>query len=130
MTKFEYDTLTSEIIGAAIEVHKELGPGLIESVYEVCLEKQLRQIGLRVEKQKKQPVFFKGELMNKDFYLDMLVEDKIILELKCVDSILPIHEAQLLTYLKLSGKKIGLLINFNEVLLKDGIKRKILGNIP
>lgn len=129
MTKFEYDNITSIIIGAAIEVHKELGPGLMESVYEVCLQKLLLRHDLKVERQVKLPVFFKGEKLDKDFFLDILVEDEIILELKCVDEILPIHEAQLLTYLKLSNKKLGLIINLNVVLLKDGIKRKILGTI-
>ena len=129
MTKFEYDNITSIIIGSAIEVHKELGPGLMESVYEVCLEKLLLRHGLKVERQVKLPVFFKGKKLDKDFYIDMLIEGEIVLELKCVDEILPIHEAQLLTYLKLSGNKIGLIINFNVVLLKDGIKRKILGTI-
>lgn len=129
MTKFEYDNITSIIIGAAIEVHKELGPGLMESVYEVCLQKLLLRHDLKVERQVKLPVVFKGEKLDKDFFIDMLVEDKIIVELKCVDEILPIHEAQLLTYLKLSGNNLGLIINFNVVLLKDGIKRKILGTI-
>ena len=129
MTKFEYDNITSIIIGSAIEVHKELGPGLMESVYEVCLEKLLLRHGLKVERQVKLPVFFKGEKLDKDFYIDMLIEGEIVLELKCVDEILPIHEAQLLTYLKLSGNKIGLIINFNVVLLKDGVKRKILGTL-
>lgn len=129
LTKAEYDSITSKIIGAAIEVHKELGPGLMESVYEVCLQKVLIEKGLSVKRQFQLPVIFHGEILNKDFYIDMLVEDEIIVELKSIDGLLPIHEAQLLTYLKLSGKQVGLLINFNVILLKDGIKRKVIGNL-
>lgn len=123
-----YNSITSDIIGAAIEVHKELGPGLMESVYEVCLEKILKEKGLKVERQVSQPIFFKGEILKKKFFIDMLVEDGVIVELKCVDEIKPIHEAQLLTYMKLANIKLGLIINFNVLLLKDGIKRKVLGN--
>lgn len=123
-----YNSITSDIIGAAIEVHKELGPGLMESVYEVCLEKILKEKGLKVERQVSQPIFFKGEILKKEFFIDMLVENGVIVELKCVDEIKPIHEAQLLTYMKLANIKLGLIINFNVLLLKDGIKRKVLGN--
>lgn len=123
-----YNSITSDIIGAAIEVHKELGPGLMESVYEVCLEKLLKEKGLKVERQVSQPIFFKGDILKKEFFIDMLVEDGVIVELKCVDEIKPLHEAQLLTYMKLANIKLGLIINFNVLLLKDGIKRKVLGN--
>jgi GxxExxY protein len=116
-------------IKAAIEVHKELGPGLMESVYEVCLKKTMRDEGLFVKSQVILPVIFKGVQLEKEFVLDLLVEDEIILELKSVEVILPVHEAQLVTYLKLSGKKLGLLINFNAVLLKDGIRRRINGKL-
>lgn len=125
MEKSDYDSLTYEIISAAIEVHKELGPGLLESVYEHCLEEEIQKKGLRVERQVQLPVFYKGEKLDKNFYLDLLVEDKIVLELKCVDYLLPIHEVQLVSYLKLANKKLGLLLNFNVALLKEGIKRKI-----
>jgi len=124
-----YNSITERIIRCAIEVHKELGPGLVESVYEVCLKKVLFEDGLNVKSQLVLPVYFKGELLDKAFVLDLLVEDEIILELKSLEVILPVHEAQLVTYLKLSGKKLGLLINFNVVLLKDGIRRRINGNL-
>jgi len=124
-----YNSITARIIKCAIEVHKELGPGLMESVYEICLRKVLADDGMKVESQLILPVHFKGEILNKDFVLDLLVEEEIILELKSVEIILPVHEAQLVTYLKLSGKKLGLLINFNVVLLKDGIRRRINGDL-
>ena len=127
LSKNKYDEITSVIIGAAIEVHKELGPGLLESVYEVCLQKLLIKNGLSVKRQVQLPINFQGELLEKDFFIDMLVENEIIIELKSVEGLLPIHEAQFLTYLKLSGMKVGLLINFNVVLLKDGIKRRVMG---
>ena len=124
-----YNSITARIIKCAIEVHKELGPGLMESVYEICLRKVLADDGMKVESQLILPLHFKGEILNKDFVLDLLVEEEIILELKSVEIILPVHEAQLVTYLKLSGKKLGLLINFNVVLLKDGIRRRINGDL-
>ena len=124
-----YNSITNRIIGCAIEVHKELGPGLMESVYEVCLKKLMTDEGLFVKSQVILPVVFKDSQLDKDFVLDLLVEDEIILELKSVEILLPVHEAQLVTYLKLSGKKLGLLINFNVVLLKEGIRRRISGNL-
>ncbi len=127
MTREELNAISSQVIGCAIEVHKELGPGLLESVYEVCLMELLLEKGLKVERQKQLPVFFRGVELNKDFYIDLLIEDEIIIELKSVDGILPIHEAQLLTYLKLANKKLGLIINFNVALLKQGVKRLING---
>lgn len=128
-TEKDYNLLTEKIIEACIEVHKELGPGLLESVYEVCTIAVLKKKGLRVESQVKLPVFFKGEQLEKDFIIDILVENRIILELKAVEGILPIHEAQLVTYLKLSDKRLGLLINFNVPLLVQGIRRKINGKL-
>ncbi len=125
----DYNLLTEKIIEACIEVHKELGPGLLESVYEVCTIAVLKKKGLQVESQVKLPVFFKGEQLEKDFIIDILVENRIILELKAVETILPIHEAQLVTYLKLSDKRLGLLINFNVPLLVQGIRRKINGKL-
>jgi GxxExxY protein len=124
-TKEEYNILTGNIIQAAIEVHKELGPGLLESVYEACLEKELILYGLKVERQKKLPIVYKGETLDKTFYIDLLIENEIIIELKSVELLLPVHEVQLVTYLKLANKPLGLLINFNTPLLKSGIKRKI-----
>ena len=124
-----YNSITERIIRCAIEVHKELGPGLVESVYEVCLKKVLTNDGLNVKNQLVLPVYFKGEILDKAFVLDLLVEDEIILELKSLEFILPVYEAQLVTYLKLANKKLGLLINFNVVLLKDGIRRRINGDL-
>jgi GxxExxY protein len=124
-----YNSITERVIKCAIEVHKELGPGLMESVYEVCLKKVLIDEGLFIKSQVLLPVVFKGIQLEKDFILDIVVENEIVLELKSVESILPVHEAQLVTYLKLSGKKLGLLINFNVALLKDGIRRRINGNL-
>ena len=112
-----------------MEVHNELGPGLMESVYEVCAESVMIKEGLYVQRQLLLPVTFKGEKLNKEFIIDTLVNDLIILEFKSVETILPVHEAQLVTYLKLADKKLGLLINFNVPLLKEGIRRKINGNL-
>ena len=115
--------ITNRIIGCAIDVHKALGPGLLESVYESCLAFELTKSGLRVERQKPLSVVYKGLTFDEGFRIDLLVEDKVIVELKCVEKILPIHEAQIYTYLKLSGNKIGLLINFNTKMLKAGLIR-------
>jgi GxxExxY protein len=127
-TKEQFDLVTGKIIGCAIEVHKELGPGLMESVYDVCLAEELIRSGLTIKRQVVLPVEYKGRTLEKDFVIDLLVEDEIVVELKSVEIILPVHEAQLVTYLKLSGKKLGLLINFNVSILKDGVKRRINGN--
>ena len=124
-----YNSITAEIISCAIEVHRKLGPGLMESVYEVYLNKVMNDHGLQENSQVLLPVLFKGEQLEKDFVIDILVENEIVLELKSVETILPVHEAQLVTYLKLSGKKLGLLINFNVALLKNGIRRRINGNL-
>ena len=124
-----FNSITEKIIRCAIEVHKELGPGLMESVYEICLKKVMADYGLFVRSQVILPVVFKGVQLDKDFVIDLLVEDEIILELKSVEVILPVHEAQLVTYLKLADKKLGLLINFNVALLKDGVRRRINGNL-
>jgi len=120
------DNLTGQIIGAAIEVHKALGPGLLESAYEECLchEFHLRQMDYK--RQYSLPVEYKGIKLDCGYRIDLLVEDLVILELKSVESLAPIHEAQLLTYLKLTGLKIGLLINFNMPVLKQGIRRLMM----
>jgi len=115
--------ITSEIIGCAINVHRVLGPGLLESAYEECLASELKSVGLKIERQKPVPVFFKEIKLKCGYRIDILVEDQIVVELKSVDQLAPIHEAQMLTYLKFSNKQIGLLINFNVLLLKNGIKR-------
>jgi GxxExxY protein len=117
------NTLTGKIIGAAIEVHRTLGPGLLESAYEACLIYELQLRRLKVEHQKPLPVFYKDVMLDCGYRLDVVVENQVIVEIKTVSSIAPIHEAQLLSYLKLSDCKMGLLINFNVSVLKDGIRR-------
>ncbi len=119
----EINQLTGEVIGAAIEVHKTLGPGLLESVYEECLCHELKLREVKFERQKELLVSYKGIKLDCVYRIDILIENQVIVELKSMDNFQPIHEAQLLTYLKLSGIKYGLLINFNVPLLKDGIKR-------
>ena len=126
MKQQSMNEITEKIIGAAIAVHKELGPGLLESAYEACLVYELAQNGLKVESQKSLPVSYRGVQVDCGYRIDLLVEDQIILELKSIEKLEPIHEAQLLSYLKLSGYKIGLLINFNVSLLKNGIRRFVL----
>jgi GxxExxY protein len=120
------EQLTKQIIGAAIEVHRELGPGLLESVYEQCFCHELHLRGLSFQCQVDLPVSYKGLKLNCGYRIDVLVEDSIVVELKSVEQISPIHHAQLLTYLRLTGKKIGLLINFNVAVLKNGIVRRVL----
>ena len=119
------NNLTRSIIGSAIEVHKELGPGLLESTYEACLFYELNQKGLFVEKQKILPVKYKGIELEIGYRIDLLVENQVLIELKSVKEILAIHSAQLLSYLKISNLQIGLLFNFNETKLVDGVKRII-----
>jgi GxxExxY protein len=120
--------ITQRIIGAAIEVHRQLGPGLLESAYEECLCHELTIRKLNFERQKPIPLVYKDAKLDCGYRLDVLVEGKIVVELKSVDGLGPIHEAIVLTYFKLSGHKLGLLINFNVPLLKDGIKRFIMPN--
>ena len=129
ITEEYYNNLSHKIIECCIEVHNELGPGLMESIYEVCVEKELKNAGLKVQRQVSLPVFYKKEILDKEFIIDMLVENLIVLEFKTVETILPVHEAQLVSYLKLSNKKLRLLINFNVKLLKEGIRRRINGNL-
>jgi GxxExxY protein len=119
----DLNLITESIIGAAIQVHRALGPGLLESTYEVCLMHELAQKGLEVDKQVPIPIIYKDVRLDAGYRIDLLVEDQVIVELKSVDTIHPIHEAQLISYLKLSGKKLGLIINFNVKLLKNGIRR-------
>ena len=120
------DQLTEEIIGAAIEVHRALGPGLLESAYEECLCHELKLRGLSVQRQVPLPVIYKGVKLDCGYKLDIVVEGTVILELKTVENLAPVHEAQLLTYLRLSGIKIGLLINFFSPVLRNSIKRMVL----
>ena len=122
MTENEISTI---IIGLAIEIHKSLGPGLLENAYKECLFYKIRQRGLIVEKEKAMPLIFEGVKLDCGYRVDLLVENKFIIEIKSVESLTTIHLAQTLTYLKLGKYKLGLLINFNEVLLKNGIRRVI-----
>jgi len=118
--------LTEQIIGAAIEVHRSLGPGLLESAYQACLAHELSLRKLSFEREKPLPIEYKGVQLDCGYRLDFLVEGKVVVELKAVESVLPVHEAQLITYLKLTGCRVGLLINFNVPVLKDGITRRVL----
>jgi GxxExxY protein len=118
--------LTKEIIGAAIEVHRELGPGLLESAYEACLCYELRQRGIEIECQVPLPVLYKGARLDCGYRIDVCVRHSVIVELKSVEEVTDLHRAQLLTYLRLSGKKVGLILNFNVPVLKDGIVRIVL----
>jgi GxxExxY protein len=122
----EKDPRTSPIIGAAIEVHRQLGPGLLESAYEQCLCHELHLRGLPFECQVDLPVSYKGLKLDCGYKIDLVVASEVIVELKSIERILPVHEAQLLTYLKISGKRVGLLINFNSSLLTQGIIRRVL----
>jgi len=115
--------LTHTIIGAAIEVHRQLGPGLLESAYEECLARELTVRGLGYQRQKAVPIVYKEVKLEGGYRMDILVEDRIVLELKSVEALNPVHEATILTYLRLSGRSLGLLINFNVAILKDGIRR-------
>ena len=117
------DLIAREVVDAAFKIHRALGPGLLESVYEACMTIELRKRGLSFATQVALPVTYEGETIEPAFRIDLFVEAKVIVELKAVEKVLPIHEAQLLTYIKLSGCRLGLLINFNSVLIKHGIKR-------
>ena len=127
MNKEQINKLSGIILDSSIEVHKILGPGLLESVYEICLCKEFDLRGVRYKRQVTLPIEYKGEELDADFRIDILVEDKIIIELKSVEILHPVFEAQLLTYLKLADKRLGLLINFNVPRLIDGFKRLING---
>ncbi len=118
--------ITEQIIGASIEVHRVLGPGLLESAYEECLCHELKLHGLSFERQRPLPVEYKGIKLECGYRLDLLVENLVVVEIKAVSAIEPIHEAQLLTYLRIGGRKVGLLINFNVPVLKNGIRRRVL----
>src|SRR5579864_8654509 len=127
LQKLTAQQVSHAIITAAMRVHSELGPGLLESTYQVCLQHELKKAGFRSETQVGLPVFYDGVHLDLGYRIDLLVEDLVVVELKSIDAIAPIHQAQLLSYLKLSGKSLGLLINFNEVHLKDGIRRLVNG---
>lgn len=120
------DRVAREIVDAAFHVHSTLGPGLIESVYETCLYHELTKRGLQVRRQVEVPIEYDGLRLDAALRIDLLVADEVVVEPKAVDAILPVHEAQVLTYLKLTGRRLGLLINFNVALIRDGIRRLIL----
>jgi GxxExxY protein len=121
------DALSGQVIAAVVEVHRELGPGLLESVYETCLARELDLRGIGCRRQVPLPITYKGVELDTSHRLDMLVEDVIVVELKAVDCLAPIHDAQLLTYLRLSGRWLGLLVNFNTDLVKHGLRRLLNG---
>ena len=127
--KDRLDSITRRIIGAAIEVHRRLGPGLLESAYETCLAFELRHMGFNIEVQKPLPVVYREVKLDCGYRLDLVVEDSVVVEIKAVEQLAPIHIAQLLSYLRLSGKRVGLLINFHVRVLKNGLKR-IVNDFP
>jgi GxxExxY protein len=118
--------LTERVIGLAIEVHRELGPGLLESVYEECLCYELSEVGVPVQRQVKVPIVYRGRVLDDGFRADIVVNDELIVEIKAVERVLPVHEAQVLTYLRLTRYRVGLLMNFNALRLKDGLKRFVV----
>ncbi|NCO38922.1 MAG: GxxExxY protein [Armatimonadetes bacterium CG_4_10_14_3_um_filter_66_18] len=128
-TKDELNRISEAIIGAAIEVHRALGPGLLESAYEACLAFELAQRGVSVKQQEPLPVVYKDVKLECGYRLDLLVQDAVIVEIKAVDRLAPIHDAQVLSYLKLAGLNLGLLINFNVKVLTNGVRRKV-SNFP
>ena len=125
LTKDEYERIGKIILDCAFEVHKELGPGLLESIYEECLCEEIKNKGLKVENQVYLPLLYKGKKLNKNFRIDVLVEDAVILEIKSAIDLYSVDEAQLVSYMKLADKHLGYLLNFNVSLLKDGIRRKV-----
>ena len=126
MNKHKFEELSNKVIGLALEVHKELGPGLLESSYQQCLAYELSKNSISFEIEKELPVVYKNIKLDCGYRIDILIENSLLLELKSVEKLLPIHEAQILTYMKLADIKIGLLINFNVKILKEGIKRFVL----
>jgi len=125
----EINKVTEAIIGASIEVHKALGPGLLESAYEECLCHELRLNHMQFSRQRKLPLAYKGIFLDCGYRIDLFVEDCVVVELKTIDKLSSIHDAQLLTYMKLTESSVGLLINFNVPVLKDGIRRKVLNHV-
>lgn len=125
MTKEEYESIAKEIVNSAFEVHKELRPGLLESVYECCFADELKSKGMNVATQVQLPIYYKERKLDKNFYIDVLIEDAIAIELKAIEILSPIHEVQLMTYMKLADLKLDFLINFNVPLIKNGIRRKV-----
>jgi GxxExxY protein len=122
----DQDPVTREIIAGAIEVHRALGPGLLESIYEECLAVELSDRGLAVQRQLAVPVVFKGRTLDCAYRVDLLVDESVVLEVKAVDRIIGVHEAQLLTFMKLMRKRVGLILNFHSEVMREGIKRRVL----
>lgn len=125
MTPTELNEITGKIIEFSIKVHKGLGPGMLEGAYEICLMHELVKHGFKVERQKKLPILYDGVRLDAGYRLDLLVNDSVIVEVKAVERLHPVHEAQLLSYLRMTGVKLGLLINFNMKMLRDGVKRAV-----
>jgi GxxExxY protein len=126
-SKLLHEELTERVIGAAIEVHRALGPGLLESAYEECLCREFHLRGIMFERQVPLPIEYKGDKLDCGYRLDLIVEKVLVLEIKCLEYVLPVHEAQLITYLKLTGRRVGLILNFNvAVLTRGGVIRKVL----
>jgi GxxExxY protein len=124
-TKDELNQLSKEIVDACIAVHKIIGPGQLESVYEICLMKELQLRNINARSQVSVPLIYKGYILDKEFRIDILVEEEILLEIKAVEQLLPVHEAQIISYLRLKDASLGFLLNFNVTLMKDGIKRYV-----
>jgi GxxExxY protein len=124
-TEQKFGPLTEAVIGAAIEVHRVLGPGLLESVYEKCLARELAMREIRFRRQVDFPVVYKGATLDAGFRADLVVEDELVVEIKAADAVLPIHVSQLVTYLRVSGIRVGLLLNFNVKLMRDGVRRVV-----
>ena len=122
----QFDEISNKVIGFAIEVHRTLGPGLLESIYERCLCRELERSSIKFQRQMSLPIRYKGEDLDRDYRIDLVVENSLIVEIKSVEKLIPVHTAQMLTYLKISGIKTGLLINFNTAVLKDGLRRFML----
>jgi GxxExxY protein len=127
MNRDEHNRLSKQILDAAITVHKEMGPGLVESVYQYCMVAELKNRGIRADEQVVVPLYYKGVNLCKEFKIDILVENEIVIEIKATDNFHPVHEAQLISYLKLANKWLGFLINFHVPLLKDGFQRFVNG---
>ena len=125
MEKQRIEYYASQIVDSGYRVHKELGPGLLESVYLFCLMEELTRRGIKAEKEISLPLYYRGNKLNKDFRLDILVENEVIIEIKTVENLLPVHVAQIISYLKLSDKKLGFLINFDVPVFKEGIHRYV-----
>jgi GxxExxY protein len=122
----ERDPLTGSVIAAAIEVHREMGPGLLESVYQACMEEELRLRDMECLKQHHLPLVYKGRTLKDEFILDLFFPGTLVVELKAVEKVIPVHEAQLLSYLRLTRTRVGLILNFNVPVMRDGIKRMVL----